>query len=254
MNDGATVKTKVIVVSVAGATERREKFAERARAAAVPWDFFSAHTTLHPALSYSETEAMLAHGRPLKPGELGCYSSHYAAWEQLLNDDVDQYVILEDDVIVDWAYLKKVIESDLAALNIDYLRLYYKSPVPQIVVMNDFIERSKALVELADFAYGTQGYLITKAAAEKLVKHCQIVRRPIDDELDRAWAHGVRNLSVFPFPLIEESGKSTIGTVRFERFAMPDHLRTKRRLRRLVERMRLRTAKVIMRFRHAFAR
>ena len=181
MNDGATAKTKVIVVSVAGATERRERFADRARAAAVPWTFFDAHTTLNPALSYSETEAMLAHGRPLKPGELGCYSSHYAAWEQLLNDDVDQYVILEDDVIVDWEYLKKVIASDLAALNIDYLRLYYKSPVPQIVVMNDFIERSKALVELADFAYGTQGYLITKAAAAKLVKHCQIVRRPIDD-------------------------------------------------------------------------
>jgi glycosyl transferase family 25 len=246
-------RTKIIVISMPNALDRRTRFAERAEGGAVPWEFFQAHSELHASLTYDETEALLSHGRLLRPGELGCYSSHYAAWSQLLADDVDQYVILEDDVIVDWEYLRKIIESDLTSLKIDYLRLYYKFPVRQIVVVNGFIDRSKSLVELADHAYGTQGYLITKAAASKLLAHCRIVRRPIDDEMDRTWAHGVRNLCVFPFPLIEESGASMIGASRFERTVLPARLRLRRRIRRFVERMRLRKAKALLRLRHALA-
>jgi glycosyl transferase family 25 len=246
-------RTKIIVISMPNAAARRRRFAERAEGCGVPWEFFQAYSELHASLRYDETEALLSHGRLLRPGELGCYSSHYAAWAQLLADDVDQYVILEDDVIVDWEYLKKIVESDLTDLKIDYLRLYYKYPVRQIVVMNGFVDRSKSLVELADHAYGTQGYLITKTAAATLLEHCRVVRRPIDDELDRTWAHGVRNLCVFPFPLIEESGASTIGISRFERTALPAHLRLRRRFRRFVERMRLRKAKALLRLRHALA-
>ena len=246
-------RTKIIVISMPNATDRRRRFAERAEGCSVPWAFFQAYSELHTSLRYDETEALLSHGRLLRPGELGCYSSHYAAWAQLLADDVDQYVILEDDVIVDWEYLRRIIESDLTSLKIDYLRLYYKYPVRQIVVLNGFVDRSKSLVELADHAYGTQGYIITKAAAAKLSQHCRIVRRPIDDEMDRTWAHGVRNLCVFPFPLIEESGASTIGASRFERTTLPAHLRLRRRIRRFVERMRLRKAKALLRLRHALA-
>ncbi|MDY0872570.1 glycosyltransferase family 25 protein [Dongia rigui] len=250
----APQRTKVLVVSMADALDRQHRFSDRASAAVVPWRFFSAYSKLHPHLVYDETEALLAHGRPLRPGELGCYSSHYAIWEQLVaDDDADQYVVLEDDVIVDWEYLKKIIDADLSPMKIDYLRLYYKYPVRQIVLMNAFVDRSRSLVELSDFAYGTQGYLITKAAAVRLLMHCRVVRRPIDDELDRSWAHGVRNLSVFPFPLIEESGASTIGASRFEKYPMPAHLRVRRRIHRFVERMRLRKAKAIRRLRHAFA-
>lgn len=251
--DQAPKRTKVLVVSMADATDRQQRFTERANGAGVSWSFFTAYSKLHPALVYDETEALLAHGRPLRAGELGCYSSHYAIWEQLVADDVDQYVVLEDDVIVDWEYLKKIIEADLSTMKIDYLRLYYKYPVRQIVLKYAFVDRSRSLVELSDFAYGTQGYLITKAAAARLLKHCRTVHRPIDDELDRSWAHGVRNLSVFPFPLIEESGTSTIGASRFEKYPMPAHLRIRRRIRRFVERMRLRKAKAIRRLRHAFA-
>lgn len=250
---GPVRKTKVIVISMPNAVDRRQRFAERANGNAVPWTFFPARAGLHASLIYDETETLLAHGRPLRPGELGCYSSHYAAWEQLLQDDADQYVVLEDDVIVDWEFLKKIIDSDLTSMKIDYLRLYYKYPVRQIVVMNGFIDRAKSLVELADHAYGTQGYLITKVAAARLLQHCTVVRRPIDDELDRTWAHGVRNLSVFPFPLIEESGASSIGASRFEQYPLPAHLRLRRRLRRFVERMRLRKAKALLRLRHALA-
>lgn len=46
-------------------------------------------------------------------------------------------------------------------------------------------------------------------------------RRPIDDQLDRHWDHGLPNYSVFPFPIVERWAPSSIGQERFNREATP---------------------------------
>jgi glycosyl transferase family 25 len=243
------VRTKIIVISLPNAKERRERFRERARNAPVAWSFYPGHTGLHPALHYDEQAAIIAKGRPLSAGELGCFSSHYAAWEKLQSDDADQYVILEDDVIVDWAFIGKLAEVDLADLGISYLRLYYKFPGATAVVRENFIERARSLVELGGTAYGTQGYAITKSGAKVFLTHCRVVTRPVDDEMDRAWVHGQPNLAVFPFPIMEESSGSTIGSARFEEFHVPPHLKLRRFVHYRVERLRRDAARTIRRFR-----
>lgn len=249
MSNGRAVRTKIIVVSMADAKERRGRFQERAQNTPVAWSFYPARTSLHPALSYNEQAAIVAKGRPLSAGELGCFSSHYAAWEDLQSDEADQYVVLEDDVIVDWTFMGKLAQVDLAEMGINYLRLYYKFPATAAVVRENFIERARLIVELGGPAYGTQGYAITKAGAKIFLDHCRIVTRPIDDEMDRAWMHGQPNLAVFPFPIMEESAGSTIGSARFEEFNVPQHLRLKRLLHHRVERWRRDASKTIRRFR-----
>src|SRR6185369_9074912 len=119
MTSGRPVRTRIIVISMADAYERRARFEERARNAPVPWSFYPAHTGLHPALHYDEQSAIVSKGRPLRPGELGCFSSHYAAWEELQSDVADQYVVLEDDVIVVWTFLGKLVQVNLAEIGLD---------------------------------------------------------------------------------------------------------------------------------------
>lgn len=247
-------RTKVVVISMTDAAERRARFADRACNAGLAWQFVPAMTSLHPALRYAEEAAIVAKGRPLRAGELGCYSSHYAAWESLQTEDFDQCVVLEDDVIVDWTFLRKVVEVDLAAMGIDYLRLYYKWPTRHAVLKENFLERARSIVELSGTAYGTQGYVITKAGARILLDHCRVVRRPIDDEMDRSWAHGVPNLAIFPFPILEEASPTIIGNGRFETFEVPEHLRLKRLITRHSERWRLRVGRAVRRFRRYQAR
>lgn len=238
MTAGGAHRTKVVVISMADATERQRRFRERAREAQVPWSFFSAHTALHPALSYDEEAAIVAKGRPMRDPELGVYSSHYAIWMDLQSDSVDQYVVLEDDVIVDWNFLGKLAEVDLAATGIDYLRLYYKLPVRTALVRTDFIERARSIVEVDGTSFGAQGYVITRRGAEIFLGHCRVVTRPIDDEMERTWIHGQRNLSIFPFPIMEESVASTIGSSRFEPFVVPRRLKLKRFVEHRLERFR----------------
>ncbi len=57
--------------------------------------------------------------------------------------------------------------------------------------------------------------MITREAAETLVPFCRSVTRPVDDQLDRFWEHGIPSLCLFPFPLIEEARPSMIGNDRF---------------------------------------
>ena len=245
----AAMRTRIIVISLPEAEERRIRFLDRARNASVPWSFYPARAGLHPPLRYDEQAAIVAKGRPLRAGELGCFSSHYAAWEELQSDDVDQYVILEDDVIVDWAFVGKLAAIDLAGMGINYLRLYYKLPARAAMVKENFLERARSIVELSGSAYGTQGYAITKAGARIFLDHCRTVTRPIDDEMDRTWIHGQANLAVFPFPIMEDSSGSTIGNARFEEFLVPRHLKLKRLVNYRVERWRRNASKTIRRFR-----
>jgi glycosyl transferase family 25 len=248
-NDNRRVQTKIIVISLADASDRRSRFQERAQNASVAWSFYSACTGLHPALRYDEKAAIIAKGRPLAAGELGSYSSHYAAWEALQSDEADQYVVLEDDVIVDWAFLAKLAEVDLSDMGFNYLRLYYKFPAAAAVIRENFIERARSVVEVGEPVYGTQGYAITKAGAKVFLEHCRTVIRPIDDEMDRAWVHGQPNLAVFPFPIMEESAGSNIGDVRFEQFDVPQHLKFRRLVHYRVERLRRKASKTIRRLR-----
>ncbi|MEZ5830882.1 MAG: glycosyltransferase family 25 protein [Dongiaceae bacterium] len=231
-------RTKIIVISMENAVERRVRFEQRARDVPVSWSFFPALTGLHPALRYDERAAIVAKGRPLRSGELGVFSSHFAVWEALQSDDADQYVVLEDDVIVDWNFLGKLALVDLAGMGIEYLRLYYKFPVRTAVVKENFIDRARSIVELDGTAFGAQGYVITKAGAKVFLDRCRTVSRPIDDEMERTWVHGLPNLAVFPFPIMEESGVSTIGHTRFEAFSVPRNLKLRRYVTHRWERWR----------------
>lgn len=236
------------------ATERRDRFAARAIGTIVPWAFVRAHSALHPGLSYREADAILAKGRPLRRGEIGCYSSHYAAWTDLQADAVDQYIVLEDDVIVDWAFIAKIVDLDFHRIGIDYLRLYYKSPVRASLVQPQFVEQNRAIVELNGPAFGTQGYVITKAGARRLLDHCRIVRRPVDDEMDRSWVHGLRNLAIFPFPILEEATPSGIGEARYEAYPLPEAIRLRRAVSQRLDRWRRNAVGVLRRFQRLRAR
>ena len=229
-------RTKIIVINMMDAGERRDRFETRARHAPLPWSFYPAHTSLHPALTYNEQGAIIAKGRPLRPGELGAYSTHYAAWQDLQSDDADQYVVLEDDVIVDWNFLGKLAQVNLASMGINYLRLCYTHPTRRMaLVKENFVDGKHAIVELHATVFGAMAYVITKAGARIFLDHCRVVRRPIDDEMDRTWAHGQRNLSVFPFPVLGELGESVIGDTRFEAFVVPRKLKLKRLVARRLE-------------------
>jgi len=233
--DATAPSTRLLVISLPDATERRAAFSARASGVRLDWGFLDARRGLGSDLTYDPDEAIVSKGRPLSPGELGCYSSHYAAWTMFLETAATQLMVFEDDTIVDWAFLEKLARIDLQASGIAFLRLYAMDPGPCRRVQANAIDFQRHLIEYSDRVFGGQAYALTRAGAERLIRHCRTVRRPIDDELDRSWAHGLPNLCIFPFPVIAQSGPSTIGLGRYGGSEVPARLKARRRRARLAE-------------------
>jgi glycosyl transferase family 25 len=235
--------TEVLVVSLEAAETRRSAFAARAAGTSLGWRFFDACTGPAPGMTIDESAIRRNKGRPMSKGEIGCYASHFSIWQDMIARGIRQAIILEDDTVVDWAYLELLARTDLHAEGIDYLRLYAKRPTWQHVVRGDFLQHSRTVVELVGLAYGTQGYAITLEGARRLAAHCRVVRRPIDDEMDRSWVHGLPNLLLYPAPILEAAVVSGIGNSRFGPKSDPLYHSMKQKVWRHIERARMRMLK-----------
>ena len=204
------IRTQVSVVSLATSVSRRQEFASAAPQG-VDWSFFDAYTALTPVLRHDAEESFLLTGRAIQPSELGCYASHYETWRRFMASDADQLIVLEDDVTCDWDRLRFIARQDFGSMNIHYMRMYAKQPTATRVLASSFLHVHFHLVQYLGFAFGTQGYLLTRVGAVRMLEHCQTVRRTIDWTMDRSWAHGLPNLAILPFPLFERFVPSTIG-------------------------------------------
>lgn len=235
------------VISMANAAERRASFAARAADASTPWSFFDAATGLVPGLTLDVAAVDRNKGRALTQGEIGCYASHFSIWREMVENDIAQTIVLEDDVIVDWAFLALLARTDLAAQGIDYLRLYSKMPVRSRVIRRNFLHHSRSVVELIGHPYGTQGYAITRDGAARMIAACARIVRPIDDQMDRSWEHGIPNLALHPAPIVEAAIASGIGNSRFAGSRSPAYRAPAQRVRRWVDRQRLRAYRLGLR-------
>lgn len=202
--------TSVKVISMVAATDRRKAFAAGAQSSSMPWDFFAALRSPPGTLIYDEALAIKRFGRPLKPGEIGCYASHFAAWEQFLASAADQLVIFEDDIVVDWPAVEQLCRHDLGARGIHILKLFATHPVHAKVVKYKLLSDHSHLIRLRGYTYGTQAYVLSRHGAAALYASCRQMTMPVDWAMSRYWDYGVPNYAVFPFPILERYGPSTI--------------------------------------------
>jgi glycosyl transferase family 25 len=80
--------------------------------------------------------------------------------------------------------------------------------------------------------------------ANTFLRACRTIKRPIDDQMDRSWEHGIRNLALFPAPVIEEFVESGIGAARFDKRRSKAFLAPRQRLVRWFDRQRMRMKKL----------
>jgi glycosyl transferase, family 25 len=204
-------RTSIDVISMAQAEQRRAVFAEAAHGARAPWRFVDACTAPPRGLVYDEKAAVRRFGRTLSRGEIGCFASHFTAWRALLDSGDSQRIVLEDDTIVDWPLMDLIADVDFADLKLDLVRFYSTHPFKHTIAIERFLGPHTHLVQTSGMFLGTQGYVLTRRAAERLVQLAQGITMPVDWFMTRYWAYGFRNYCVFPFPLIERYVPSDIG-------------------------------------------
>ena len=206
--------TSIRVINLDRSVDRRQAFMQMAGGTELDWAFFPACTGITEPLRYDDRVAARRWGRPLSPAEIGCYSSHFKVWEWLANSDYDQAIILEDDVIVDWAIMEKLAINKFSDYGINLLRLHISYPFNWKMVQYRLFSPNTHLIRIVGNVPGAVAYLLTRAAARVLVSNYSIVAAPLDWILARYWEHRIIGYCMFPFPVIERHSPSTIGDER----------------------------------------
>ena len=199
--------SSVFVISRTGDAVRRALFQHMASESQIQWVFQDAAECLD-GISYEASSARIVNGRELTESELGCYSSHFGIWEQFLASSNTLLTVLEDDVVLDWDFLRTVAQAISTRTDPTLLKLFVKHPT-RFNVRGSLCGRY--LLEYLDYSGGTQAYIPNRPAAQRLVSLGHIACRPIDDYLDASWEHGIPCFGVFPSPAFERLLPSTIG-------------------------------------------
>jgi glycosyl transferase family 25 len=213
-NDAGSSRDRLAirVISLPGSVERRQRMRQQLDPLGLPWSFFDARTGAPETLRYDASRARVSRGRELTPGEIGCFASHWALWEWLVaSTEHETLLVLEDDLLID-----PVFFGDLPAVleelrPYEYMRLYAKVPAG---IRHEALFLHRHVARFRGKAYGTQAYFIKRAAASRFLGSIRCLERPIDDEMDRFWAHGVPIRAIFPFPVMEIQYGSTIEASR----------------------------------------
>jgi len=190
---------KVLVISLPESIERRRSATAQLAALGLPFEFIdgiNGRTSRDPLLErYREREFILNYGRPALPGELGCYASHYLAWQRCIELD-EPVLVLEDDF--------KPLDGFMAALalcrqHIDaqgYIRLETTGNKPASTV---FTRDGFTLVKYLKAPQGALCYAISPSVAAAFVAHSQTFNYPVDVFVRNFWYHKVPLFGLKPY-------------------------------------------------------
>ncbi len=232
---------EVHVISLPGSPRRAAMAAQLDAVPGLSWRFFDGLSALPTWLAYDPAEARRTIRRELTPGELGCFASHAMLWKLLVDSPMDAIVVLEDDLLIDPAFFAALPEVSATLAAHPFVRFHAKAPTAADIIGS---VTGRHVVRYRGMAIGNQGYLMRRAAAERWLERVRTAVRPIDDEMERYWAHGIPNVGIHPFPVIERGGPSTIEDAR-RGIAPPRWHEFGWQYRRAVESARRRIANVL---------
>lgn len=237
---------QIAVISLPASLERRAMVQSMLEGSGLPWRFFDAGNGDNPPLPYDAARATLRQGRALTPGEIGCFVSHYRCLSEFAahGTSADYLLVIEDDVKMDLGFCFTNLPSLLNRLEIDFLMLSTRQVAPA-----RFLGRvgHRSLFRFAHAPYGTQAYLVSQKGARRFTQSIRRIDRPIDDEMQRYWIHGLPIYALFPYPVIELSFPSTVPKGSTEAAKISSATKLLRIFYRMQQRVRRVTAHLLLR-------
>lgn len=182
-----------VCISLARAQGRRSGMAEQFAEHKLNVRFFDAVEVSSPVDTvpdYDTEGRLLRYGRPLSRGEVGCYLSHRAVWSELVESSSEAWCILEDDITLLDGFEARTRALFAGRAHWDIVRLMGLAKRPQIEYAT--LPNDTKLMWVDDQPHGTQCYMITRKAAERMLKYTSKITHPIDIALDRHWEHQQR--------------------------------------------------------------
>ncbi|MFK0334636.1 glycosyltransferase family 25 protein [Rhizobium sp. NPDC090275] len=157
-----------------------------------------------PIASYDEAGFRRRHGRMTNPGEVGCYLSHVACAERLLQSTHDYALILEDDLVLPDNLAVVIGEALAEHEHWDVLRLSSVNDGRKFPVAP--LSQTRSLAISLTREKGSGAYLINRKAAEWICRDLVPMKLPYDIAFDLEFFDGLHGMFVSPVPISQEAG------------------------------------------------
>ena len=190
---------KVLVISLPESAERRRSASEQLAALGLSFEFIdgiNGRTSQDPLLEcYQEMEFILNYGRPALPGELGCYASHYLAWQRCKELD-EPVLVLEDDFKLLGGFMDALALCRQHINQRGYIRLETTGDKPASTV---FTKDGFTLVKYLKAPQGALCYAISPSVAATFISHSETFDYPVDVFVRNFWYHKVPLFGLKPY-------------------------------------------------------
>jgi GR25 family glycosyltransferase involved in LPS biosynthesis len=170
LNDCNQFITPIRVVNLERRPDRKKNVEEQLKG--IPYEFFKAVDGSTLQMTKEITTLFFGNDFDNRKGVMGCALSHYQLWKQLVNDSIDYYLILEDDITVPNDFQSKLasIESTIKTMDVCFLGYHmYKKDRDALTVS----ELSFQSLQKNKYVGGTFAYSINKEGAKKLIQYIE---------------------------------------------------------------------------------
>jgi glycosyl transferase, family 25 len=142
--------------------------------------------------------------KPLRPGEIGCYESHRAAWRRLLVLGARSLAVFEDDVEIDAQLVPLLQAIERLPMPWDMVKLYGREH-ERVAWQQPFTTPSRAagtaLIGYSRVPSHSCAYVVSRDGARKLLATRARFGRPLDVDLRHWWENDLVVLGVQPYPV-----------------------------------------------------
>jgi len=170
LNDCNQFTSSIRVVNLERRTDRKKNVETQLKG--IPYEYFKAVDGLSLEMTPELTNLFIGNDFDSRKGVMGCALSHYYLWKQLLKDNIDYYLILEDDITVnDFSSKLASIESTIKTFDVCFLGYHMYKKDKENLPLSDPISFQPLRKNV--FVGGTFAYSINKIGAQKLVTYIE---------------------------------------------------------------------------------
>jgi glycosyl transferase, family 25 len=229
---------QVLVISLPGSIGRRKKVAAEMTKVQIEWSFLEAidgaNLRLNDIKAYKPDKVKRLLGFELTDKELGCYLSHFKAWQLCIDKNIPT-VIFEDDFVL-LPHFEKVLTylvNTYKQWEIIRLQALADSAYSVVQDAGDF-----KIIKNAQDPLGATAYMVNPASANRLIEQSSEIFEPVDHFIEHFEKHGLTMLAVSNYPVTVVDATNATSTIndRPERMPIKGISKLKRSILRAIDR------------------
>ncbi len=194
---------RIYVITLADAEARQQQAESQLRGLGLDFRFFPGvignEAIRSPLCKVDESEFLLATGRDITAGEVGCYTSHKLLW-QLCVHLGEPVLVMEDDFQLseDFSQALQLLDNEIDEYGLIRLQSERRARKKRVKALGRF-----ALWRYTKAPHSAMCYGISPSAAERLLASSETITAPVDVYMKRFWRHGQQMYGITPYAVTE---------------------------------------------------